>query len=963
MFKIKNSIKVVSLAVIAFVCSIIFSNINAATFNITGQGIQFGYDHTTPEDGKTINKNSGVAAFYPSTINGNQAYCLGYLKKVPKTGASLSEQRQLTTLEKAILLEGYPNNSWGTSSSIAMAATQLAIWKASSAGFDYSYIEKPGQFVRSDLHGMNASVFNKAVSIAKQIYSAASKYTSKDFNSSSNAKITIDNSQVDKVIKGDYVYVGPLKVTTDSGNKINIKVNTDPSQLLIVPGVGATTSINSVSSNSIVFLKAPISYTGRQASVTFTTKSSVINGYAYGNGDDTYQKIGVITQTSTSIEKSVTFRWTLKGKIILKKTSDADSAPLAGAKFTLYDSNKNAIQTKTTDSNGTIEFTELTYGTYYIKEDSAPSGFTILNTNFVTVVVDGTENVSFSNHKIKGRVSIKKYVEYTGLFSSKDPVGAGDATFTIYNSNGSVANVMSTDSNGVATSGYLPLGNYVLKETAVNGNYMILNSTIRIPFSITAADDNKTIVLDPVTNQGLTGSLELYKYAVDNNTQVPIQGAKFEIYMLKNADGGISESNLQLIDTITTNVGGKAYVTGLKDASYAYKEVSVPAGYKLDNTVKTFEVSKTNKEVKVSVKNDILYGKLIINKKSEETLKPLSGITFDIYASNKTTKVTTIITDANGKASVNLKYGTYYVKEVAAPSTVIMDTKERKVVIGDGEGAKLEYTLDITNKLIDLGIKLFKVDNLGAPISGVRFALYSDAEGKNQVATATTNASGLALFEKLKEGTYYYKELSAPDGYITTKISSMKPIVISYATQPIYEEKIVNEPILGQVRVNKIDEENNVIAGVEFDIKDSSGKVVGHLVTDEKGIAISDKLRKGNYTLVETKVPAGYILSKDVVTFTINKDGEVVEKEIINKYNKGLVKIKKVDSETKQFIDGAVFEIYKVNADGKNTLVDTIKKYSSDGIGTSQELKNGKYYIINQENQIIKEIDGLDKIL
>ena len=31
--------------------------------------------------------------------------------------------------------------------------------------------------------------------------------------------------------------------------------------------------------------------------------------------------------------------------------------------------------------------------------------------------------------------------------------------------------------------------------------------------------------------------------------------------------------------------------------------------------------------------------------------------------------------------------------------------------------------------------------------------------------------------------------------------------------------------------------------------------------------------------------------------------------------------------------------------------------------GEAKVCKNGKYYIINQENQIIKEIDGLDKIL
>lgn len=941
MLKVKKSFKLITFVFVLVMCFSVLASINAATFSITGTPVQFGWDRRTPEDGTTINQNTGAAIYYPASINGNRAFCMDYLKAAPSSGASLSQSGTLSTLQKAIILEGLERGSGEN----YMAATQLAFWKA-CGGFDYSYVKQQGKFPKPGVRTVSEDYYARMVSTANDIYSAARNYSSSDFSSSSEkATLEIDTSGVSKQIRGDYAYVGPLVVKSSTGLQVIAQIVDNAGGFVLVGSVGSTTSITKVPSNGIVYLKVPLSYGSGNQRVTFSTSYTArkVEGYIYSAGSSKYQRFGTVTteQEQYETKKTVNFKWDLNANIKIIKKDESNSKPIAGAKFTLYDSSKRALQTKVTDANGNIEFTNLKYGVYYIKEISAPQGYVIIESDFQQIdLTQGDVTITVKNRPIQGRIKITKYVEYQGLLAGKETVGAGDVKFGIYTSSGSKVGEISTNASGVATSNYLSMGSYYLKETSVNTNYMIANPR-SVPFEITEADNNQTIDLGEFVNEGITGTLELYKYTTENGNNIPIQGAKFEIY------SGSNSSSATLIDTITTNAGGKAYVEGLEDGSYLYREIYVPNGYKLDDSYKSFSVSKTNKQIKVSVHNEILYGTLNIVKTDEENKKPLEGVVFDIYASNKTTKVATITTDKNGKANTKLKYGTYYVKEVKAPSKVIMNTKEYKIIIGEGENAKLEYTLDITNKLIDLGIKLYKVDNENKPISGVKFALYSDAEGKTQVATATTNSLGLALFEKLKEGTYYYKELSAPDGYITTKISQMKPIKIDYNNQPIYEETIVNEPILGQVKIHKIDEESKVVAGAEFDIKDSNGKVVGHLVTDKEGNAISGKLRKGNYTLVETKVPFGYILKTDAISFTINKNNEVVEiPPIVNEYNKGKVKIKKVDADTKQFIDGAVFEIYKVEADGSSKLVDTIRKYDKNGVGTSQELKNGKYYFI-----------------
>ncbi|MEF7710359.1 prealbumin-like fold domain-containing protein, partial [Bacillus cereus] len=75
---------------------------------------------------------------------------------------------------------------------------------------------------------------------------------------------------------------------------------------------------------------------------------------------------------------------------------------------------------------------------------------------------------------------------------------------------------------------------------------------------------------------------------------------------------------------------------------------------------------------------------------------------------------------------------------------------------------------------------------------------------------------------------------------------------------------------------------NKKLAVSKLHIEDSKGKVVGELITDEKGEMISKDLPIGNYTLVEVEAPKGYELLKEKITVKIEKDA-VVEIKIGNK--------------------------------------------------------------------------------
>ncbi|HDR8409413.1 TPA: LPXTG cell wall anchor domain-containing protein, partial [Bacillus cereus] len=137
------------------------------------------------------------------------------------------------------------------------------------------------------------------------------------------------------------------------------------------------------------------------------------------------------------------------------------------------------------------------------------------------------------------------------------------------------------------------------------------------------------------------------------------------------------------------------------------------------------------------------------------------------------------------------------------------------------------------------------------------------------------------------------------------------------------------------------------LAGAKFHIEDSKGKIVGELVTNEEGEAISKDLPIGNYTLVEKEAPKGYELLKDNITVKIEKDA-VVEIKIGNKKlpdPMGKMKLVKVDiSDKNKKLAGAKFKIEDLNGKIVGELVT-----NEEGEVVSKDLPIGNYTLVEVE--------------
>ncbi|MDA2074056.1 SpaA isopeptide-forming pilin-related protein [Bacillus cereus] len=158
-----------------------------------------------------------------------------------------------------------------------------------------------------------------------------------------------------------------------------------------------------------------------------------------------------------------------------------------------------------------------------------------------------------------------------------------------------------------------------------------------------------------------------------------------------------------------------------------------------------------------------------------------------------------------------------------------------------------------------------------------------------------------------------------------------------------------NKPSTGKIKIKKVDS-NNVnkkLIGAKFHIEDSNKKVVGELVTNEEGEAISKDLPKGNYTLVEIEAPKDYELLKDKIAVKVEKDA-VVEIKIGNKKlpdPMGKMKLVKVDiSDKNKKLAGAKFHI----EDSKGKIVGELVT-NEEGEVISKDLPKGNYTLVEVE--------------
>ena len=680
------------------------------------------------------------------------------------------------------------------------------------------------------------------------------------------------------------------------------------------------------------------------------------------------------------------------GKIEIKKT-DTEGNPLKSGEFgiyanadmyigdTLYKKGQLVVSIKTDDS-GVARSGDLPYGSYYVKEISAPTQEGGNSHNFV--LSDDTQYVKING---KNKTDTVTFVDKKVTASKTTITGTDEikgAVMTVTDNDGKVIDTWTSDGNPHSIKGLHEGWEYTLTETTAPKGYVKAES---IKFTVSTDKKDQTIVMK---DKQFTASKK------DVSGKNYVEGAKLEVRDDQN----------RVVDSWTSTKEDH-YVSGLEEGkTYRLVEAEAPKGYVKAKDV-FFTVSNEKKNESVVMKDaKITASKTEVTGTKEVegakmTVTDEKGKTVDEWTSGKEEHSISGLEEGKKYTLTETTAPKGYVKAASIEFTA--GDKDQKLVMKDKqvtvtktevsgtdevEGAKMTVT-DEKGKTVDewtsgkeehyvSGLeegKTYTLTETTAPNGYVKAESIEFTVSKDKVnqkvnmldkqisvtktdITGTQEVPGATLTVKdadgntvdtwvsgekehyvsgLEEGkTYTLIEETAPEGYVRA----------DEITFTVTKEKVDQEVNMfdAQVKVTKTDAlTGDAVKGAEFTVFDKDGNIVDKWTTDGTAHAVSGLDAGCEYILKETKTPEGYMTAPDrtlVVSGEQNMDVEIKEQPVLTD-----IEVQKVDAQTKKVIRSKDFEFTMYSdAECKNAIT-TVSADKNAGTATFKDLRYGTYYI------------------
>ena len=235
-------------------------------------------------------------------------------------------------------------------------------------------------------------------------------------------------------------------------------------------------------------------------------------------------------------------------------------------------------------------------------------------------------------------------------------------------------------------------------------------------------------------------------------------------------------------------------------------------------------------------------------------------------------------------------------------------------------------------------LKLVKTSEDG-DVANIEFSVKGDGYSK----TAKTNSKGEFELTDLVPGNYTVTEIT-DSKYETQKSQTVK--VESGKTAKVTFENVLKKGSLEVVKTS----EDNFNEGIKFHLYGTSlngASIDLYAKTNADGIAkFENVLVSGDkpYTLEEVNTADRYVVPKTQrVVIEWNK---VTKKEVENKIIRGSIKGLKIDNETKENIEGALFGLFSINETKftEETAILTSES-NEEGILTFENVPYGEYIV------------------
>ena len=516
--------------------------------------------------------------------------------------------------------------------------------------------------------------------------------------------------------------------------------------------------------------------------------------------------------------------------------------------------------TFTVEDNGDVQKVEM--------KDEVPTGLLIINKkgeflDKVTLLDNAKGTVEHLFEYITGSLT-----EVTFHVYAAEDIKAADGVSEDYFKADELVGTITTDANGIAQLGDLPVGKYYVKEAETAHGYVLDGEPRYVDLSY--RDQDTPVVTYDEAWQNNRQKVKVTVLKKEKDTERVLAGGIFGLFTredIKNASGDVLLEADTLIELKTTDENGQiTFMADLPvDGKYYVKELYAPDGFVTTNEEQDFTFEYAGAD-QAEVSYDFTF-------ENEATTVELTKS--DLTTGDELPGAHLKVTDEDGNV-VDEWVSTeeaHVIKELVVGKTYTMT--ETKPADGYVTAESIEFTIENTAEIQKHEMKddvtkvqISKTDITGdQEIPGAKLTILDE---NDQVVESWTSTEEPHYVEKLPIGRYTLREEQAPKGFILTADVSFEV----KDTGEIQTVVMKDDTAKGKVILNKTDKETGEpLKGVEFELRDSKGKVLETLKTDAAGHAESSlyeiaEYKDGKFTgekkyyLVETKTLDGYTLDE-----------------------------------------------------------------------------------------------------
>ena len=335
------------------------------------------------------------------------------------------------------------------------------------------------------------------------------------------------------------------------------------------------------------------------------------------------------------------------------KTDITGDKELIGAKLTVLDNENNIIDTWTSTEK-THKIEGLTIGKEYtLKEEIAPEGYVVATS--IKFTIKDTNEIQKVN-------MIDKIVEMSKVDIAGDEIEG--ATIQVLDKDNKVVDEWVSGKEPHKIKNLVEGETYILHEEIVADSYV---KATDVEFIVTTDKETQKVVM-------IDKLVEITKTDIINGNE--LEGAELEV---TNEDGNTIDK--------WTSTKEPHKVKGLEEGkTYILKETTAPYGYEITEEIK-FTVTTDKETQKIEMKDMPILKNVKVIKIDTETKEVIKDkFIFAIYEDPECTKLIKEVksNSEDGTALIEeLRYGTYYIKEIKAPKDYELSNKIVKVEIND----------------------------------------------------------------------------------------------------------------------------------------------------------------------------------------------------------------------------------------------------------------------------------------